>query len=157
MVVFLARLGMTLGIGCEMEHLMTVIVTWLALNFGLPAHYNHPSIEFIPEKTIHMVRYGGGDSGEGSRVVAIYDDAKIKILLTPNWSAESASDISILVHEMVHHLQRHAGLEYECAGAREKLAYAAQAKWLKHFGTDLRREFKLDEFTLKVITACPVP
>jgi hypothetical protein len=58
---------------------------------------------------------------------------------------------------MVHHLQRHANMEFECVGAREKLAYAAQAKWLGQFGTDLDREFGLDDFTVKIMTVCPLP
>jgi hypothetical protein len=140
-----------------MDHLLTVIVTWLAFNFGLPANYEHPSIEFLPEEALHRVYYGPTHSGRGSRVVAVYDDSRLKILLTRNWKVTSPADVSVLVHEMVHHLQRHAGMTYACAAAREKLAFAAQAKWLDQFGTNLNREFELDDFTLKVITICTVP
>lgn len=42
----------------------------------------------------------------------------------------------------------------ECPGARERLAYAAQDKWLNLFGRDLSSEFELDAFTLKMTTAC---
>jgi hypothetical protein len=77
--------------------------------------------------------------------------------LPQNWKAASPADVSVLVHEMVHHLQRHAGKKYECAGAREQLAFDAQAKWLNQFGTDVNREFKLDDFTLKAMTVCPLP
>jgi hypothetical protein len=140
-----------------MDHLMTVIVTWLSLNYGLPAHYEHPSIEFLPEESIHRIHYGPTHSGKGSRVVAVYDVSGIRILLPQYWKATSPADVSALVHEMVHHLQRHAGMTYACAGAREKLAFAAQEKWLERFGTDLDREFELDDFTLKVMTTCPLP
>jgi hypothetical protein len=40
------------------------------------------------------------------------------------------------------------------AGAREKLAYAAQDKWLNLFGRNLSTEFQIDAFTLNVSTAC---
>ena len=140
-----------------MDHLLTVIVTWLSLNFGLPAHYDHPTIEFLPEEALHRVYYGPTHREPGSRVVAIYDEARSKILLTPNWKVTSPADVSVLVHEMVHHLQHEAGITYGCTAAREKLAYAAQAEWLEQFGTGLEREFELDAFTLKVITTCPLP
>jgi hypothetical protein len=57
-------------------------------------------------------------------------------------------------HEMVHHLRNRAGKRYNCAGAREELAYAAQDKWLNLFGRNLSTEFQIDAFTLHVGTAC---
>lgn len=140
-----------------MDHLLTVIVTWLSLSFGLPAHYDHPTIAFLPEEALHGVHYGPAYSREDARVVAVYDEARSKILLTRNWKVTSPADVSVLVHEMVHHLQRNAGMTYGCPAAGEKLAYTAQAEWLEQFGTSLEREFELDAFTLKVMTTCPLP
>lgn len=149
--------SMTNRVWREMSHLMTVIVTWLAINFGLPAYYEHPSVEFMPEEAIRTVRYGPIKGRQVPKVVAVYDDLRKRILLPRNWIGASPADVSVLVHEMVHHLQRHAGMKYGCACAREKLAFAAQAKWLDQFGTDLNREFRLDDFTLKIMTTCPIP
>ena len=38
--------------------------------------------------------------------------------------------------------------------AREKVAYMAQDKWLKRFGTSLESEFDLDMFTVLISSAC---
>lgn len=60
----------------------------------------------------------------------------------------------MLVHEMVHYLQNMAHIKYECAQAKEELAYAAQEKWLRMFGRNLTTEFEVDPFTLLVSARC---
>lgn len=138
-----------------MTPLLTMIVTWLAMNFALPANYSHPSIAFIPEAEIYKIRYGDYNTGSGfGEVIAVYDTINETIYLPQNWTAVAPADVSVLVHEMAHHLQKKAGLEYDCGGAREAIAYAAQARWLEQSGTDLEREFGFDRMTIKVLTTC---
>jgi hypothetical protein len=36
------------------------------------------------------------------------------IVLPDNWNGDMAADLSVLVHEMVHHLQKKNQLKYEC-------------------------------------------
>jgi hypothetical protein len=67
---------------------------------------------------------------------------------------EHGSGVSILVHEMVHHIQHLAGLKYECPQEREKLAYLAQDRWRNLFGHSLAQDFDLDGFSLLVKTQC---
>jgi hypothetical protein len=45
-----------------------------------------------------------------------------------------------------------AGKKYNCAGAREELAYAEQDKWFNLFGRNLSTAFQIDAFTLNVST-----
>jgi hypothetical protein len=42
-----------------MNALLTTIVLWLSTNFGLPASYDHPQVEFVPETKIVEIRYKG--------------------------------------------------------------------------------------------------
>ena len=86
-------------------------------------------------------------------VVALYDMTKT-IFLPDAWTGTTAAEISVLVHEMVHHLQNLAGLKYDCPAAREKPAYLAQDRWLQQYGLDLDTEFQIDKFTLVVSSAC---
>ena len=88
------------------------------------------------------------------QAVAVYDDLNETILLPENWKGDTPAELSVLVHEMVHHLQKESHLRYECQGAREELAYKVQEKWLSLFGRDLASEFQIDPFTLKVSTTC---
>jgi len=153
-----------------MNALMTALVTWIAANFGLPATYDHPEIAFASAVEITIVRYQAfspekrraaiaaydiaAQTDKPRQVVAIYDHRRKLILLSKEWTGRSAAELSVLVHELVHHLQNVAGLIYECPSAREKLAYAAQEKWLGLFGRSLSDEFDIDPFTLKVSTEC---
>jgi hypothetical protein len=148
-----------------MNVLLTAIVLWLSTNFGLPASDEHPRIEFRPATEIVALRYnglvgrqlqGGATSGQSSprEVVSVYDDETRTVYLPKGWKGNTPAELSILVHEMVHHLQNIGKLKFECPQERERLAYQAQERWLGLFGRDLLRDFELDGFTLLVITKC---
>jgi hypothetical protein len=146
-----------------MNALMTAIVLWLAANFDLPATTEHPHVEFVPPATITALR-NKDSSGEqpnspaekaGQReVVAVYDDATGTIYLPEGWSGNTPAELSVLVHEMVHHLQNRGKLKFECPRQREKFAYQAQEQWLQLFGHDLEHDFEIDPFTRLVISSC---
>jgi hypothetical protein len=150
--------------------LLTALVMWISGHFGLAPNYEHPDIKFLPAAEITALRYRAftpsqqrevasalhESGGQPSRreAVAVYDDATKTIFLPDTWKGDNPADISVLIHELVHHLQNMARLRYECAGAREQVAYAAQEKWLNLVQRDLLSEFQIDRFTLKVSTAC---
>ena len=121
-----------------METVLTTIAAWLSLNFMLPPVYVLPRIAFSAP----------------AEVEAQYDDATRTIYLPEAWTGDSPAELSVLVHEMVHHVQNVAGLGYACPEEREKLAYAAQRQWLALVGRDLMQEFRLDPMTLLVRTNC---
>ena len=139
-----------------MSALLALIVTWLALNFEVPANYIQPQIKFLSNAEIYQTRYGANNPGHWP-VTSVYDSLNDSILLPRDWTAVSPADVSILVHEMVHHLQKKAGLKYGCSEEREAVAYAAQEKWLNQNGTDLKQEFGFDAFTVKILTTCRFP
>jgi hypothetical protein len=156
-----------------MEALLIVIVTWLSINAGLPAIYEHPRVEFVSAAKMAEVRYSRLASNRPDRVAAeagrlapaevghdvhaVYDDLSRTIYLPEGWTGTTPAEISVLVHEMVHHLQNVGKLKYDCVEAREKPAYRAQARWLELFGKTLTDEFKLDPMTVLVRTNCFLP
>jgi hypothetical protein len=153
-----------------MDALLSAIVVWISINFGLPARYDHPQVALVRPIEITFVRhqaftaeaqqqviasYANDISPVGRRgVVSVYDLKKHIIMLPEDWSGRTPAELSVLVHEMVHHLQTKAGLKYACPAESEKLAYEAQEKWLSLFGLSLESEFEIDGFTLKVSTNC---
>lgn len=145
-----------------MQELLTVFMTWLSLTFALPAHYETPKVEFVSASEMLARRYSyqtaspHGPVGVDAHhdLHAIYDDLNQTIYLLEGWSAESPADVSVLVHEVVHHLQNVGGLEYDCPEARERPAYEAQARWLELVGKSLAEEFELDAMTLLLRTNC---
>ncbi len=152
-----------------MQVLMTVILIWLSVNFGLPATFELPRVVFASSETMAHVRAVrsssengqhpapstlAADLGAGGHVFAMYDDATRTIYLPLGWNILSAADGSMLVHEMVHHLQNVAGMAFACAGAREKDAYRAQESWLAVHGQTLEGTFGVDPMTVLVRTNC---
>ena len=151
-----------------MEFLLTAIVTWLSVNWDLPEIYELPRVAFASQQKMRDVQASrpGPDRSPGPEVidmprkhsghgiVALYDDSSRTIYLPQGWEGNTAAELSVLVHEMVHHLQNVAGLRYECAQAREEPAYHAQEKWLALFGRKLTDEFELDAMTMLLRTKC---
>jgi hypothetical protein len=159
------------------QALIKAIKYWLTFNFNLRATYPDPYIELAEPEKIILLRYHGflSDwprdivltdqqvpvpfedmmaSHDRNDAIAVYDNEMKTIYLPKNWTGSTPTELSILVHEMVHHLQGATKTRYECPQAREQLAYAAQEKWLGLFGRNLESEFEIDPLTLVVSTRC---
>jgi hypothetical protein len=145
------------------------IAKWLSTNFGLPYASEPPRLERVSRLRLYQLRHKAflplqsqAIGGEHStpmpqyqrEVVAVYDDASHTVYLPEGWTGETVAEQSVLVHEMVHHLQNLAGLKFACAGEREKPAYLAQDKWLRLHGLELEKEFEVDMFTVVALSAC---
>jgi hypothetical protein len=146
---------------------ITAMEIWVSNQFDLPAMHEHPRIEFAPPAKIASLRFTDLLSDAGAQVepnnrassaqhdtIAIYDDATRTIYLPEGWTGGTAGELSILVHEMVHHFQNVLALKHECPQEREKLAYLAQERWLGLFGHSLADDFALDPFSLFAKTTC---
>lgn len=142
---------------------------WLTDTFELPRTASHPGIEFVAPMQLVAMRYKVILPTDGREdlildpavtaalhrgVTAVYNDTLRTIFLSNGWTGTTAAEQSILVHELVHHLQNLAREKFNCPEAREKLAYRAQNAWLERSGTNLEREFGLDPMTLLVASRC---
>jgi hypothetical protein len=152
-----------------MEALLAAMVTWLSVNSGLPATFDLPQVRFAPSMEIAFLRHEAFSADaqrqvraayetvpdrQKREVVSVYDARRRTVILPEGWEGRSPAELSVLLHELVHHLQFKAGLSYACPQEREALAYEAQEKWLKQFGTTLEAEFGIDGLTLLVSTHC---
>ena len=146
--------------------LLVHIDEWLANNFDLPRAAEYPKVGYASAPKIAALRYNGfavaSSDVTGSlpraalerTTVAVYLDAEKTVYLPDEWSGRSPAELSVLVHEMVHHMQNLGGIRYECPQQREKLAYAAQDKFLQLFGRDLEGEFEVNPFAVLVRSTC---
>ena len=153
--------------GSSGQALLTEMETWVSSQFDLPAIHEHPRIAFAPPAKIASLRFTDLLSDPGAQAepnnrassaqhdtIAIYDDATRTIYLPEGWTGGTPAELSVLVHELVHHFQNVLGLKHECPQEREKLAYIAQDRWLGLFGHSLADDFALDPFSLFVKTTC---
>jgi hypothetical protein len=149
----------------EMNALLMTISLWLSMNFGLPTTDVMPHVEHLPPAKIAALHLGAHLSAPSPDVapestarvddiMSVYDDASRTIFLREGWTGTTPAELSIVVHEMVHHIQNLGGLKYACAQEREKLAYEAQERWLGIFGKSLESEFQIDGFSRLAKTAC---
>jgi hypothetical protein len=146
--------------------LMAAIADWLTREFNLPRASELPKIAFVSPSELLRKRYRviRADATRATydmpapaaiaRTVAIYEDSEKTIYLTEDWRGDSAADISVVVHELVHHLQNIAQMRFECTRAREATAYEAQERWLQQHGRSLRADFDIDPFTVLVHAMC---
>jgi hypothetical protein len=153
--------------GSSGQALLTAMETWVSSQFDLPAIHEHPRIEFAPPAKIASLRFAdslsdpeaeGKPSNRASSAqhdtIAIYYDATRTIYLPEGWTGGTPAELSVLVHEVVHHFQNVLGLKHECPQEREKLAYLVQQRWLGLFGHSLESDFDLDPLSLLVKTRC---
>jgi len=158
----------------DSQPLLAAIADWLSKEFGLPVVDRFPEIKLISPGEIGALRYNSpvppashevaGDPGLAqpqssaylptNDIVAVYIDGAEIIYLIEGWTGRTPADQSVLVHEMVHHFQYKLGLKHECPQDREKLAYAAQDRWLHLFGHSLESDFELDGFSVLGKTHC---
>ena len=142
--------------------LMTMISDWLSDNFDLPKIDQLPRVERASAARINAVRYrrphavtpSEPSSASSTEIVAIYEDATRTIYLPENWTGSSVAEQSVLVHEMVHHLQNVGQSKYACAEERERPAYLAQEAWLARSHSSLEQAFEIDAFSLLVRVNC---
>lgn len=153
--------------GQPKRDLTTAVFAWIAAEFDLPATDAMPRMVRASASQMVAIRYREQNSGKafdpaarnahpdaGHEILALYDDRARSIYLGEGWSGTTPAEISVLVHEVVHHLQNLSGQRYACGGEREKLAYAAQDRFLALFERTLATEFGIDPMTLLVRTTC---
>jgi hypothetical protein len=118
------------------------IMHWVVDYLDVPVHIDLPCIEYGSPNLIAAARSKNAHSKRLE--MGAYDDAVNTIYLPEGWSGKTPAEISILVHQMVYHVQNLAGLRYECSWERERLAYSAQEKWLRLHESNLWQSFGID-------------
>jgi|SRR6516165_1653107 hypothetical protein len=120
---------------CSELVLLAAIETWLSVEFDLPIVREHPCLKLVSPAEIAALRFKGllsnpktgiaahdhGTSSAEGDTVAVYHDATQSIYLPEGWSGSTPAELSVLVHEMVHHFQNVLGLKRECPQERKSL------------------------------------
>ncbi len=106
--------------------LISVLNTWLDTKTEFQAPESRPQIEFVNIERAELL-HDVADRSSG-RIRGLYDSESEIIYLVEPWSPENPRDISVLLHEMVHHRQK--SQHWYCEQAQEWRAYQIQAQWL---------------------------
>ena len=110
------------------------------LEHWLDAHTPYPRRDAPPRIVMVSAAQAASLAGAASRAGmhrrGLYDPEMRTIYLVRPWSAGRHRDVSVLLHELLHHRQATARHWY-CPGAQEPDAYAAQEAWLAESGLPL--------------------
>jgi Domain of unknown function (DUF6647) len=106
---------------------------WLDANSEYPRRAVLPEIRLVPRGDPALLDGSGGLSK--GRLRGVYDDQTATVYLVEPWSTEAVFDISVLLHELVHHRQTTAKHWY-CPQEQEWRAYQIQAQWLEEHGIE---------------------
>ena len=107
---------------------------WLDGNAPYPRAASAPEILIVSAAEAARL-HGAEDRHGGKRLRGLYDDATETIYLVAPWSPANPRDVSVLLHELVHHRQAQGGHWY-CEQAQEWDAYTLQAEWLTEHGLE---------------------
>jgi hypothetical protein len=144
-----------------MHELILALMTWIAAHTGLPVPDRLPEVVFATHCEIQRLAFAGKRRcSETEGAVAAYDHRTRTIYLPRNWSQDNVYHVSMLLHELVHHMQAedglHMGVPGICPGRDlEQPAYSAQIAWLKEAGVeDPLAMMGMNALYLVMVTSC---
>jgi hypothetical protein len=117
-----------------LPELVAQLESWLDIHAAQPMRSERPTIRFID---VDLAVQLAGKHSLALEVAprGLYDAETQTISLVLPWSVENPHDVSVLLHELVHHRQATAGHWY-CPGAMELPAYRLQQAWLNELNLE---------------------
>ena len=108
-------------------------IAWITAQTGW-AIREAPPIRFVPYA--ELVRIYSGGKGTDYHVESLYSEEDHTVYLPDSWHADNLRDRSILLHELVHHLQYLNNVKVTCATEYEWQAVQLQVTWLREQEVD---------------------
>ena len=94
---------------------------------------------------------------KATSILALYNHITKTVILNKSFWWASTRDQSILLHELVHHMQYSSNYKkYKnmCRGLLEKEAYEIQSKWLAKYKLNLLEVMHMNDLYYLVVTSC---
>ena len=158
----------------DLKIFITAFMLWISSETGWPIP-EHPNIIYLTEHEIRAYAYGCDEDPvpkltkelcdarefwdlDNKGPLALYNHEKQVIVLNKKFDISTIHDQSVLMHELVHHMQNHIGVNLEtvaCKGELEKEAYELQNQWLKEkYNTNVFDVIGINELFLMILTSC---
>jgi Domain of unknown function (DUF6647) len=108
-------------------------VEWIASTTGWK-EFPVPLIKRTSEQEMSKLFFGFSEGINGVRPLALYAKEQHVLYLARDIDLNTLLGRSILVHELVQHLQNMNDVHFECPEAAEAQAYQLQGEWLHEHG-----------------------
>lgn len=126
--------------------LVQELLAWVSVQSGY--HPPGPPVVIASrEKFVQLMRKTGARL---SNARAMYIPGMV-VLDNNTWDAQDPMQLSLLVHDLVHHAQLFSGKTYPCRAAKEQEAYTLQNKWLAERGAG----FFASDAWIERLSQCP--
>jgi hypothetical protein len=136
---------------------LDAVAAWVAEYRGTDIPERLPLIVYLPHDRL-VAAFDAARQSAGSQastdLLAFYNSRTETIYLSSDWTGDSPAELSILVHEMVHHFQQVEAERFACGAAREKDAYAAQEAWLQERGLTLESALGTNPLFVLLVSNC---
>jgi len=110
-----------------------ILIAWIAAQANWTVH-DAPPIRLIPSAEIQKIFTAEEETG--FNIGAFYSEKDHTVYLPDNWHPNDLHDRSILLHELVHHLQYLNHVKELCPGEFEFQAFKYQVDWLSEQGVE---------------------
>jgi predicted Zn-dependent protease with MMP-like domain len=138
-------------------------INWIVNNSELV--YNQetlPTIQRVSSDFLQILFYGDTVVAQAEfnnhylpEVIALYDDRNNQIIVSHETDLSDFANHHIIVHELVHFLQKINNVTYDCVGMLEPQAYRLQEKWQDEVNHPAERPDML--FVILIELACINP
>jgi hypothetical protein len=118
----------------SMPKLVDILDNWLDANSDMPRNEQAPIVRQVDGLSARDMS-GTHYAADSNKTRGLYDEQSGAIWLVRPWDNRNPYDVSVLLHELIHHRQAVAGHWY-CAGAQELPAYRLQQTWLAELGLE---------------------
>jgi hypothetical protein len=136
-----------------MDALIASLLAWIVSQIGLTVP-DLPKVKMV-SRTEMVARFYGRAKPNELTLEALYSRSEHTIYFPQGWQPDDLRERSVLVHELVHHVQTVDHLDFPCAAAYEGQAFDLQLAWLRQQGVmDPYKLLGVDEFTIRVVSAC---
>ncbi len=115
-----------------------------------------PTICYVTNVQLDEMAYGRDKTSNHLKINALYAPGSHTVYLSENWNPNELRDRSLLLHELVHHLQALNNVEAPCLAKNELQAFQLQLAWLREQGIqDPYKFLDTDELTIRLFSHCP--
>ena len=138
-----------------MRELITLLLMWIGQSTMYDVDIDHPNVIMMPPTELNE-QYNKSTLAKTNHIEelwAYYNTKNQTIYLRADFRQYDPWHKSILLHELLHHVQYHNKVLYQCINQMEEEAWPLQKKYLKEFHNI---DWHYDELWYLMISTCPM-